>query len=334
MTTRFVDHNPTLETYWRAIIILGKNTACYKFAFADSLLQSENIKNEFRLHDLALPYALKICDHLKKNDKQITLSSSKFLDFCRKYNKKEIGKDELIFNTVKYGFKNVLDAFHNISNDRVPSFFEKNRNSNKSITITDNFYKLRENFQFNNLKNEVEARWCLWETAISLNINYRLLEINKDPDSDILFTFTEDRRVNVTSSRDALIGYQKGECFYCNRELSLIYGLDSSCEVDHFFPYSLGFHNINQIWNLVLACRKCNGEKTNIIPHLDLLSKLHKRNNYYIESHHPLKETIIKHTGESEIKRKNFLNDYYKNAVDTFPTMNRWKPKNFFGNKL
>ena len=46
-------------------------------------------------------------------------------------------------------------------------------------------------------------------------------------------------------------------------------------------------------------------EKTNIIPHLDLLSKLHKRNNYYIESHHPLKETIMKHT-ETEIKRKFF----------------------------
>ena len=330
MTNRFIDHNPSLETYWRAIIILGKNTASYKFALADTLLQTENVKNEFKLDDLALPYALKICNHLKNNDKQITASSSKFLDFCRKYNKNQITQDELIFNTVKYGFNNVLDAFHNISNDRVPSFFENNRKSNKSIIITDNFYKLKENFQYSNLKNEVEARWRLWETAISLNISYRLLEINKDPDSDTLFTFTENRRISVTSSRDALIGYQKGRCFYCNRELSLTYGLKSSCEVDHFFPYSLEFPTINQIWNLVLACRKCNGEKTNIIPHLDLLSKLHKRNNYYIESHHPLKETIMKHTGETEIKRKIFLNDYYKEAVDKFPTINRWKPRVIF----
>ena len=59
----------------------GKNTASYKFALADTLLQTENIKNEFKLDDLALPYALKICNHLKNNDKQITASSSKFLDF-------------------------------------------------------------------------------------------------------------------------------------------------------------------------------------------------------------------------------------------------------------
>ncbi len=326
MTTSFVDHNPSLETYWRAIIILGKNTASYKFALAHTLLQSKNIQNEFKLQDLALPYALKICEHLKKNNKQITSSSSKFLNFCRKYNNKTISQDELISNTIKYGFNNVLDAFHNISNDRVPAFFENNRSSSKSITITDNFYKLRERFQFNNLKNEVEARWSLWETAISLNISYRLLEINKDPDSDVLFTFRKDRRINVTSSRDALSGYQKGKCFYCYRELSLIYGLDSSCEVDHFFPYSLGFSSINQIWNLVLACRKCNGEKTNRIPHLELLSDLHKRNNYFIESHHPLREMIIKHTGDSQVKRKNFLNEYYKNAVEEIPTVNKWRP--------
>ena len=54
-------------------------------------------------------------------------------------------QDELIFNTVKYGFNDVLDAFYNISNDRVPSFFENNRKFNKSIIITDNIYKLQEN---------------------------------------------------------------------------------------------------------------------------------------------------------------------------------------------
>ena len=31
----------------------------------------------------------------------------------------------------------------------------------------------------------------------------------------------------------------------------------------------------------------------------------------------------MKHIGETEIKRKLFLNDYYKDAVDKFPTINR-----------
>ena len=68
MTNRFIDHNPSLETYWRTIIILGKNTVPYKFSLADTLLKAENIKNEFKLDDLAFPYALTICNHLKSND--------------------------------------------------------------------------------------------------------------------------------------------------------------------------------------------------------------------------------------------------------------------------
>lgn len=32
----FVDVEPTLENYWRAIILFGKNTASYKFALAKS----------------------------------------------------------------------------------------------------------------------------------------------------------------------------------------------------------------------------------------------------------------------------------------------------------
>lgn len=34
----FVDVEPTLENYWRAIILFGKNTASYKFALAKSLI--------------------------------------------------------------------------------------------------------------------------------------------------------------------------------------------------------------------------------------------------------------------------------------------------------
>ena len=39
-----------------------------KFSLADTLLKAENIKNEFKVDDLAFPYALKICNHLKSND--------------------------------------------------------------------------------------------------------------------------------------------------------------------------------------------------------------------------------------------------------------------------
>jgi hypothetical protein len=39
MTTNFQINDPSLESQWRAIILFGKNSATYKFAFAKSLLE-------------------------------------------------------------------------------------------------------------------------------------------------------------------------------------------------------------------------------------------------------------------------------------------------------
>jgi hypothetical protein len=42
------------------------------------------------------------------------------------------------------------------------------------------------------------------------------------------------RRVNLTSVRPALNGYQRGRCFYCAEAVSL-----AQVDVDHFFPWVL-----------------------------------------------------------------------------------------------
>ena len=64
----FVDVEPTLENYWRAIILFGKNTASYKFALAKSLIDVslERKSDLITLDDLALPYALHLAEHLNK----------------------------------------------------------------------------------------------------------------------------------------------------------------------------------------------------------------------------------------------------------------------------
>lgn len=69
------------------------------------------------------------------------------------------------------------------------------------------------------------------------------------------------KRINITSSRDALNGYQKGKCFYCFRDISIQSGDLNLADVDHFIPHTLGTEfedNLNGVWNLVLACQSCN----------------------------------------------------------------------------
>ena len=68
------------------------------------------------------------------------------------------------------------------------------------------------------------------------------------------------------------------------------------------------------------------------IPDIIFLEKLNIRNNFYIESHHPLRETIINQTGRSHKDRISFLQNFYINSKNKIPSKIGWKPK-FFSEK-
>ena len=65
----FIDIQPTLENYWRSIILFGRNVASYKFALGKSLLElAKQQKEIIPLLDLAVPFARRLCEHLKSVD--------------------------------------------------------------------------------------------------------------------------------------------------------------------------------------------------------------------------------------------------------------------------
>ena len=65
----FIDVEPTLENYWRAIILFGRNTASYKFALAKALIDVslERDSDLISLENFAPPYAIHLCEHLKRS---------------------------------------------------------------------------------------------------------------------------------------------------------------------------------------------------------------------------------------------------------------------------
>ena len=76
----FTEEYPSFESYWRSIILFGKNTASYKFALAKTLLHfAEQNKTTLTLEELAPIYASHICKHLKKAERQGVSKTSKFL---------------------------------------------------------------------------------------------------------------------------------------------------------------------------------------------------------------------------------------------------------------
>ena len=78
---RFYQVEPTLENYWRGIILFGKNVASYKFALAHALYDVKRDGSDLiLLEDLAVPFSQHLCRHLAQAPKQITSARSQYLD--------------------------------------------------------------------------------------------------------------------------------------------------------------------------------------------------------------------------------------------------------------
>ncbi len=333
----FFTANLTLASYWRSIILFGRNSASYKFALAKSLIElsREGGTDLITLEQLADPFSRHLCEHLQLVDKQGTRPTGKFLELCRGFNKEAVSKDELLHQTARLGFVNVIDAFHVVNSDYIPvRFFIDERKQSGGIRVTDALYELFSDEEGGSLFDETEARWRLVETAWELNMSRNLISVDHEPDAGRLVTRSGTRRVDITSSRDALNGYQKGRCLYCYASISLDTTSDNLADVDHFLPHMLKhtgeFSSLDGVWNLVLSCQDCNrGEcgKHARLPSRNLLERLAKRNESLITSHHPLRETLIRQTGNTVQQRTSFLRVCYDRASLYLNPNSSWEPE-------
>jgi len=328
--TDFLAKAPTLDANWRAVVLFGRNVASYKFALAKTLLgMADRPDDRVPLEKLAAPFARHLCEHLKLVDKQATSRSSKFLDACRAFNRGELPEDRLIETTARLGFNNVIDAFHVVGNGPVPvRFFEDERNGSRgagAIRLTDDLRRLAGSVQGGSLADEAEARWRLVEKAWSLDLPRAGVAVQADTAQNLLYV-ERVRRLNLTGVRAALNGYQRGHCFYCRAETPL-----KATDVDHFFPWVLKergqMPDADCVWNLVLACRNCNrGEQGKFarVPAPRLVARLHERNSWLVDSHHPLRETIMLQTGMDAEARASFLRARQRVALDAL--VHEWQP--------
>lgn len=316
---QFLAVQPSSQNQFRALMLFGRNVASYKFALAKALLEvARDGANLVSLEKLADPYTRHLRTHLTLASKQGTSRSSRFLEACKGANAGTVSDDELRSITVSLGFNNVLDAFHRLgAHDVGQRFFLDERAAAGGIRITDELRHLAHSPAAADLGSETEARWRLVETAWELGVTRSLITYNDETQA---FTAADGaRRVTVTSARAALNGYQKGHCFYCFTPVTIESG-QLAADVDHVFPWalrSLLTGNPNGVWNLVLACRDCNrgaNGKFDCVPALDLVARLHRRNEFLITSHHPLRETLMAQTGAAPALRAAFLQDNYRAA--------------------
>jgi hypothetical protein len=317
----FLDYQPDNVDNFRGIVLFGRNVASYKFALAKSIvdLVGEG-KDRATLEELAVPFSAHIVEHIERAPKQSVSRSSAFLDACRDFQAGQISRDELTKTTARLGFVNVIDAFHVVGRGDVSTrfFVDERRTSTGGIILTDAAFDLLESNSSFDPTAEIEARWQLVESAWHEGIDTSLVRV----DSDLELFVSRDRRANLCSARDSLNGYQRGACFYCFRPISTQSGSIDLADVDHLLPHVLQrrgvLRNLDGVWNLVLACRACNrgpNGKSDSIPNVKYLERLHRRNEYLIASAHPLKETLIAQTGSYTQARNAFLQSVYNEAA-------------------
>ena len=84
----------------------------------------------------------------------------------------ELSETQLIEQTVRLGFNNVIDAFNVVNRGEIPMrfFVDERRGSTRGIRLTDELRRVHQDFQYRNLPSEVEARWRLVETAWEMNL--------------------------------------------------------------------------------------------------------------------------------------------------------------------
>lgn len=327
VTGGFLGHSPTPAEDFRGIVLFGRNVASYKFALAKSLIElAEAGRDRASLQELAVPFSRHLVAHIAQSPKQTTSNSSQFLQACQAFHEGRLDETGLIDQTVRLGFNNVIDAFHVVGDGDVGTrfFVDERKSPLNGIRLTDQLQVLTQT-EGRSLLPEVEARWRLVEAAWDLGLDTSMIAM--DEQQGVLLT--RDRRRTLTSARDALNGYQKGVCFYCFAPIGISPGATELADVDHVIPHVLQRRGLvgglDGVWNLVLSCRACNrgpGGKFHAIPDVAFLARLHKRNEFLISSHHPLRQTLINQTGTTTSDRRSFLQVVYRRAAEAHPA--RW----------
>lgn len=138
-------------------------------------------------------------------------------------------------------------------------------------------------------------------------------QLNEVPSINYLLGKVESiaKRSSLKPFEKILLSHFEACCFYCNKGLT---GGKRETHIDHFIPWS--FVQSDHIWNLVLACKKCNSSKSDKIPKRGYLNNIIERNNrLLLPLYHKQFEKLMQNYKQKKII---MLYDYFvKNGFDS-----------------
>lgn len=300
---------------WKGLILFGLNTATYKMAFANCLLEF-NRRNQTTVHwdDLSAMFLNQYIIKLRDNPlpQQSNPSRLTFMErVVNELNAGRLSQGNAIDRVSERGLRDVVRRFQTIGQYRDlvgQRFFTFDYG--KSLSLKDNLMRFEE-AQVQELEEESAARWNLLEGAFA--INQQNFELSNDI-RDVYLNQGYSRRA-LTSNRPFLTGYQGNTCFYC------AVGFESEIHVDHVLPRQVIHHD--DMWNLVLAHSECNMLKADRLVGPHFIEKLIVRNENIMGSNHPWKRKISESLGSTPRQRASSVRGHYENVKKVLGT-NYW----------
>ena len=272
----------TEEDIWQALnnfYYRSNVTMSYKYGYFKALLENlYNVNGKLELDYESLFYSFtKIYWNLvvhhnlwQSNSKKQPSSIQKILEkYCLEY---EIPREwtfdqlpmriqsKIIADVRKVGKKYVIGAFYG---DTEGIFYE--------------FHLKNEYLRFNEpVYRFLQKHMRMLTSLTNYHLAKYLEKYNEAPTVEYLLTKVEviSERSSLKEFYDVLMKYEENKCFYCGKSLS---SQKRKTHVDHFIPWS--YIQTDQLWNLVLACDKCNLQKSDKIAEEKYLYNLLSRNN-------------------------------------------------------
>ena len=164
---------------------------------------------------------------------------------------------------------NVVHRFQRIGRDdsleQRTDFYDYDDDKEEITLVPDAHVFLRRNYVLLELVLVTEWASYLERANFGLpRIHTKLSRMDMDPDL-------------ATYKRALLIAEKSHFCFYCQRRLER-----KLVNVNHFIPWSYIFDT--HAWNLVVACRKCNTAKKNLLASEKFVDALIERNSKYADT--------------------------------------------------
>ncbi|MDO8312657.1 MAG: HNH endonuclease domain-containing protein [Sideroxyarcus sp.] len=182
----------------------------------------------------------------------------------------------LLRSTEKLAFRYVISVFHNLRGATVtPALFSHEGDISKGITLNAGAREFL--ITHGRLIDFMTiAAWVDFsESVVSA------------PKLFLKLSGERATRKNIAAKwGGTLKALQDGHCFYCSASDSTEY------HVDHFLPWSYVLED--KTWNLVLACRACNSDKSDRLPPSEQIERLVTRNDMLVKGQLPDQDMFLR----------------------------------------